>query len=54
MKTREIADLVGGELRGDGDIEIVSVADISNATSGQIAFFDKSDPPPTDASCVIA
>lgn len=54
MKTREIADLVGGELRGDGDIEITSVADIESARSGQIAFFEKGDAaPPTAASCVI-
>ena len=54
MKTREIADLVGGELRGDGDLEIASVADIANATEGQIAFFEKNEAiPATGASCVI-
>ena len=54
MKTREIADLVGGEFRGDGDIEIMSVADIANATDGQIAFFEKTEAiPATGASCVI-
>lgn len=54
MKATEIARLVGGELHGDGDIDIVSVADIASATLGQIAFFDKADPvPATAASCVI-
>ena len=54
MKTREIADLVGGEVRGDGDIEITSVADIAGASTGQIGFFDKDEPiPETSASCVI-
>jgi UDP-3-O-[3-hydroxymyristoyl] glucosamine N-acyltransferase len=54
MKAREIADLVGGELHGDGEIEITSVADIDTASAGQIAFFDKTDASPsTAASCVI-
>ena len=54
MKTSEIAEFVGGELRGDSDVEITSVASIAHAKSGQIAFFDKlSDMPPIDASCVI-
>lgn len=54
MKTREIADLVGGELRGDGDVEITSVADIAAAQPGQIAFYEKGDEAPsTGASCVL-
>jgi UDP-3-O-[3-hydroxymyristoyl] glucosamine N-acyltransferase len=54
MKTREIKDLVGGELRGDADVEITSVAEILNAEPGQIAFFDKSEElPATGASCVL-
>ncbi len=54
MKTSEIAEFVGGELRGDGDVEVTSVASIADAKSGQIAFFEKvSDMPPTDASCVV-
>lgn len=54
MKTREIAELVGGKLHGDGEIEITSVADLASAISGQIAFFEKdSDLPATGASCVI-
>ena len=54
MKTREIADLVEGELRGDGAVEITSVADIANAQPGQISFFEKSDQmPATNASSVF-
>ena len=54
MKLREIAELAGGELIGDGDIEITSVADISRAQSGQLAFFEKDgEIPETAASCVI-
>lgn len=54
MKAREIADLVGGEVRGDGDIEITSVADIAAAAAGQLAFFERSDDlPETQATCII-
>ena len=54
MKLREIAELVGGELIGDGDVEITSVADISTAHHGQLAFFEKdADLPQTNASCVM-
>jgi len=54
MKLREIAELVGGEIIGDDDIEITSVADISRAQQGQLAFFDKDDVlPATASSCVL-
>ncbi len=54
MKTSEIAEFVGGELHGNGDIEITSVGSIADAKGGQIAFFEKlSDMPPNGASCVI-
>ena len=54
MKVREIAGLLGGELRGDGEIEITSLADLGSARSGQIAFFEKGGHlPETEASCVI-
>ena len=53
MKLREIAELVGGELIGDGDIEITSVADIAKAQPSQLAFFEKDEElPKTAASCV--
>lgn len=54
MKVREIAELIGGELSGDGETEIVSVADITCAGAGQMAFFEKAeDVPRTKASCVL-
>lgn len=54
MKTSEIAELVGGELRGSGDVEISSIAAIGKAEDGQIAFHEGSaELPPTKASCVL-
>lgn len=54
MKIREITDLLGGELVGDGSVEILGVASISNASEGAIAFIEG---PGADlissASCVI-
>jgi len=53
MKTREIAEHVDGELVGDGDIDITSVAALGNAGTGQIAFSDKTEPDDSEASCLI-
>jgi len=54
MKVREIAELVGGELRGDGDAEIVSISDFSTAGPDQIVFIEKLNYElATDASCLI-
>ena len=54
MNVREIANLVRGELHGDGDIEITSVGSISSAGPGQIGFVERADSPlTTEASCVI-
>lgn len=54
MKTREIADFLNAELIGDGDIEIVRVAALNSATSGEIAFVEKVDEEiKTNASCLI-
>ncbi len=54
MKTIEIAEFVGGKLRGASDVEITSAASIADAKSGQIAFFEKpSDMSATRASCII-
>ena len=52
MKTREIAELVGGELVGD-DVEIHSAAALASAGQGQIAFLDRADADPGGASCVL-
>jgi UDP-3-O-[3-hydroxymyristoyl] glucosamine N-acyltransferase len=55
MKAGEIAKLVGGELIGDPDIEIYSVAAFSSAKEGDLAFSEKSSPEQTtQASCLIA
>jgi UDP-3-O-[3-hydroxymyristoyl] glucosamine N-acyltransferase len=55
MKIAYIAEFVGGEVNGDGNVEIDSVADISRAGSGQIAFYEKEGAlPATEASCVIS
>ncbi len=54
MKTSEIAELVGGELRGDGAIEITACAAVDRATAGEIAFLDgKVLPETVCASCVL-
>lgn len=54
MKTREIADLVGGELFGDGQVEISSVAALKAAKDGQLAFVEKIEADiVTAAACVI-
>ncbi len=54
MKIRDIAELVSGELIGDGDVEVERVAKLSSAASGELAFVDKADGDPTSkASCVI-
>jgi UDP-3-O-[3-hydroxymyristoyl] glucosamine N-acyltransferase len=54
MKTSEIAELVGGELRGDGSIEITSCASLDRAAANQIAFVEGRDlPENTHASCVL-
>lgn len=55
MKTSEIVELVGGELHGDGSIEITSCAAIDRAAKSQIAFTESTDlPNDVDASCIIA
>ena len=53
MKTREIAELVNGELVGDGDVEIDSIAAINVAGEGQIAFAERSDADLGSAACVL-
>ena len=53
MKAREIADLVGGELAGDADVDILRVASIDSAAAGEIAFAERNDAISTNASCVL-
>jgi UDP-3-O-[3-hydroxymyristoyl] glucosamine N-acyltransferase len=53
MKTREIAEVVGGELVGDGEVEVSRVAALGQAGAGEIAFAEKSDAELGDALCVL-
>jgi len=54
MKTQEIADFLSAKLVGGGDIEITSVADVGNATAGQLAFLDRGNEiASSSASCII-
>ena len=54
MKVKEIAEFLSGELSGDPEAEIVSIASITAAKSGDIAFHEKpGDLPATQASCLI-
>jgi UDP-3-O-[3-hydroxymyristoyl] glucosamine N-acyltransferase len=54
MKTREIADYLGVELVGNGDVEIRRVASLADASTGEIAFTEISAQFQSGASCVIA
>lgn len=38
MKLRELAVAIGGEVTGDGEVEIAAVAEIARATSGEIVM----------------
>ena len=54
MKTREIVELVGGELRGDGEVEISSAAGLNSAGAGQVTFIEKdTGDVRTAAACLI-
>ena len=53
MKASAIADLVGGELIGNGDVDITSVAAAATAGDGEIAFFDKGEGNVGSAACLI-
>ena len=53
MKAREIADLVGGEIVGDPDVDVLRVASIDSAAAGEIAFAERNAAISTNASCVL-
>ncbi|MGA1367775.1 MAG: LpxD N-terminal domain-containing protein [Blastocatellia bacterium] len=40
MRLREIAEAVGGEVKGDGEIEIQGVGQIENAQPGELTFLN--------------
>lgn len=54
MKIVEIAEFLKGIAIGDGDLEIVNIASLSNAKTGDIAFLEKADDAfLTKASCLL-
>jgi UDP-3-O-[3-hydroxymyristoyl] glucosamine N-acyltransferase len=54
MKISEIADFLGAELVGDGNIEITGVSKLDSAVEGQISFVDRPDADVlSGASCLI-
>jgi UDP-3-O-[3-hydroxymyristoyl] glucosamine N-acyltransferase len=54
MKTGEIAQFLSGELTGRDDVNITSVAALSGAAAGDIAFADNTQPAShSDASCLL-
>ena len=54
MKAGEIAAFLDAEIVGDAQIDITSVASIEAAGSGDLAFLERGELPPSNASCVIA
>ena len=54
MKTKEIADCLSGELKGDSAIEILRVSALETARDGEIAFVEnQKNLPETKASCLL-
>jgi UDP-3-O-[3-hydroxymyristoyl] glucosamine N-acyltransferase len=54
MKTREIAEFLGGDQRGDGEVDIYGVAALKSADQGELAYLDRGrDLVESNASCVI-
>lgn len=54
MRTKEIAEFLGAELVGDGDVKIGSLSDITAAGPSNVSFWEKHDKlPNTEAGCII-
>ena len=54
MKIKEIAEFLIGKLSGDGEIEILRVASLENAETGEISFVEKAgNSAETKASCLL-
>ncbi|MDM7923167.1 MAG: UDP-3-O-(3-hydroxymyristoyl)glucosamine N-acyltransferase [Pyrinomonadaceae bacterium] len=54
MKVHAIAEFLGAEVEGDGEIDVASVAALESAGAGQLAFLDSAEKQYTgNASCVI-
>lgn len=55
MRSSEIADLVGGDLTGNGGLEILDIAAFADAGPGLLVFTERSDAAECPAgSCIIA
>ena len=54
---KDIAHFIGGELKGDGSIEITGISGINEARTGELTFIDspklKNSANRTNASCII-
>ena len=54
MTTQEIADFVGGELVGDGSIEISGIASLTTATDNELSFAESVETGiSTNAACIL-
>jgi UDP-3-O-[3-hydroxymyristoyl] glucosamine N-acyltransferase len=57
MKAREIAELIGGELHGDGELELTGVAGLDTAKEGEVSFLQEGKfielASASNASCII-
>ena len=54
MKLKEIAELLGGKLVGDEKIEVLRVASVHTAQTGEISFVERTENlSETNASCLI-
>ena len=54
MKTKEIAELLGGKLNGGESVEISGAASLENAAAGEISFVEKAENlSETKASCLL-
>jgi UDP-3-O-[3-hydroxymyristoyl] glucosamine N-acyltransferase len=53
MKSGEIARLLSVDLKGDGDTEIIGVADLGNAASTDLAFTESAEPIVSKAGLLI-
>lgn len=54
MKAGEIAEFVNGQIYGNADVEIVGLADVKTAKSGEISFVEKAENfTGSNASCLI-
>jgi UDP-3-O-[3-hydroxymyristoyl] glucosamine N-acyltransferase len=53
MKASDIAELVGGELRGDGSLQITDIAAFADAATGLLVFTEKADHAASETRCCV-